>query len=517
MPKLNDDKTPAKVPIKKVAAPPSTASQVLAKREVVYPELQASLFVGEKIITETLAKKILKWETEKEFQARMMAAHKDTTEETWAFKEDYLLKDEEGNKVRCWNVVNNRPFDDTHCRGLAQSLLTRRWADSRNGKGWSINGESIILSLTGRVDSGQHRLIALILACQMQRKNPKRWNLWTEAPSMEGLEEVTQTLDNVKPRTVSDILITSNHFATEIVGGKSVPMSNNSRRECSRMLEKAIDFAWKRTGTGAAYKTQQACLDFLAAHPTIEPMVKHLFTENKNRGISLLRLSPGQMAGVAWLMAGSATDGDSYRNGTPPREKLMDFSRLDLAQDFFVMLSGKAKQVLAVHHAIGGLVGDDSEGLGGRMNEKLAVLSRAWAILAANPKAVITEHDVALKYWDDEEGVKHLLAGEDGYISNFGGVDLGEKVKKTASEDGVTGKGGAEGKAPTPAEVEKGKEDAKNARAAQAQAILDNQAKKKGEAPAMTGKPPAVKLLPTDKILSQPLNKRIGATASGKK
>jgi hypothetical protein len=462
MPKLETEngKAPAKKP-----APVKASSK---PRPIIYPTRESMMCVGEKVLGEALAKKILKWETEKEFSARMIAGNKDLTEEACAkiFRENdeygapaFLLKDEEGNQVRCWNNWGNRPFDDTHMRGLAQTILTRRWADSRNGTDMTDNGETIILTKTARVGSGIHRGVAVIIACQMWRKNPKRWSLWKEAPSIEAVisvgvsdsSRVTETYDNVKPRSIADNLYTSPHF---------VGLNNNERRECTRMLEKAIDFTWKRVGA-MGYKTNQAALEFLNLHPTLEKMVKHLFDENKNRGISLLRLSPGQMAGVAFLMAGSASEESTYNNGNPPSEKLMDLSRLDLAMDFFVMLAAKDKQLKAVHHAIGGMVGDDSEGLGGRVNEKLAVLAKAWAVLAKNPKAVISEHDVALSYWDDEEGVKHLLPGEDGFINCFGGVDLGEKVKKSdvSSPEEI----------PSEATIE----DRKASRVDKAQAVLD--------------------------------------------
>lgn len=500
MPKLQEEKVPAKV-----KAPPAPKSD--KPRPIIYPKRESKLFIGAEALGEEMAKKILKWQTEKEFTAQEMAKNKELTEEACAkifrMADEYgapafIFKDEENNWVRCWTNWGNRPFDDTHMRGLAQTVLTRRWADSRNGTDMTDNGEAIILSQTGRVDSGQHRLIAIPIACQIQRKNPKRWNLWSKEnpPSIEclisvGVSEnplVTETLDNVKPRTVADNLMTSAHFLN---------LNNSERRECTRMLEKAIAFAWKRSGA-QGYMTNQACLEFLKLHPTLEVLVRHLFDENKNRGISLLRLSPGQMAGVAWLMATSASDLDVYQNANPPSEKKMDLSRLELAQDFFVMLSSSPpdKQVKAVHHAIGGMVGDDTEGLGGRQFEKLAVLGRAWAILAANPKAIITEDDVALTYWDDALGVKHLLPDSDGYLNYFGGVDLGEKAKKTASEDGKEGIEGVEAPDPKedstpkpklakdlkPTELDKRKEEAKaKTRADQAQKIIDNRRKVAGK------------------------------------
>src|SRR4051812_20788092 len=113
--------TPASAKPSKVPAKPLPVSKAAIKtREVVYPELGASFFVGDKPITEALAKKMLKWESEKELASRMMAENKDLTEDMCKFKSlkdekgkdapiDPLFKDEESNWIVCWNNLLNRP------------------------------------------------------------------------------------------------------------------------------------------------------------------------------------------------------------------------------------------------------------------------------------------------------------------------------------------------------------------------------------------------------------------------
>ncbi len=501
MPKLQESSANG-IPAPKKAAPkakpkPPQQKAPSTPRPIVYAERQSVLCVGEKVITEDKAKRILKWETEDEFIARKQAESKDFTDEICKklFREPdewgalaFVIKDFEGKWVRCWCNWGNRPFDENHMMGFAQTILSRMWADSRNGPDMTDNGEALILSKTARVDSGQHRLIGIIFAVQQWRKNPKKYPQWTEAPSIEALlsvgvsdnPAVTQTQDNVKPRSVSDNLMTSPHFQKNPDGS---PMDQSQRRECTRMLERAIEFSMRRLDVGG-YKTNQAALEFLDRHPTLEKLVRHLFDENKNRGISLLRLSAGQMAGVAYLMATSASDRDKYRNKL--EEKAVDLSRLDLAMDFFVMLASKHDQFVAIHDTIALLVGDENLEGGSRSTEKLAILSKAWAAYVMNPKAKITKAQIALSYWTDEEGLTKLKADETGYLNYFGGVDTGEKVKKTSTDDNPTGEEAPapkndEGKPKpkmakdlTPSEMDKAKEQVQKDRAAKAQAVLNN-------------------------------------------
>lgn len=505
-PKPAQPAKPAKEAAKKNVPTPNSKAHTAKgeERKTVYPDLKAALFVADGAadgakgpITEEVAKKMLKWETEADFAKRLIAANPDLKPEQCLFGDDFILRDEEGAKVRCWNNVGNRPFDEPHCRALAQSILTKRWADSRSGPDMSINGETIVLTKTGRVDSGQHRLIAVILAAQIWRKDPKRWPLWTEAPSIEsavvvGVSEnprVTQTLDEVKPRSVSDVLYTSGHFAK---------LSTKHRQECSRMLQKSIEFLWKRTngggfGTGkdgSAYLTNAMAVDFLERHPTIEKLVKHLFDENADRGISLLRLSPGMMAGVCWLMGSSASDPAAYRKGMPPKEKSLNWTRQAQAEAFFVQLVSDSKnlgtadgqgQLTPLVRALGTLVGDE-DGLGGRTSEKLAILAKAWAVLAADPKAKLTDADVSLKdrYHDDELGQRHLLPDEAGYLNNFGGCDLGERPAKAKTEDGED-----------PADIEAAKEEAKAETQKQAQKPAAKPAEAKPKTPTPKAATPA--------------------------
>lgn len=510
MPKLSQPAEPKKNGKAKVAIKDG-------ERKIKYPEIKAVLYIANSdkgAITADLARKLLGWETEKDFAARLMKANPDLKEDMCVFGDDFILKDENGDKVRTWENQGNRPFDENVCRAYAQDILTRKWADSRNGSAMSINGESIVLTATGRIDSGQHRLIAIVLAAQMWAKNPKRWDKWEAEPSIEGIivagvsenPAVTQTLDNVKPRLLDDVLCTSHTFAD---------LKNPAdKREVAKMLTKAIESAWERMGAGGekgnkTYQTHSASLDFLARHKRLEKYVKHIYEENKNRSISLLKLSPGEMAACCWLMASGKSDGDWYRNQNPPSEKGLNFDNEGRAMQFFVELvhaarnkgAGKTAAVpcTVVIEALGNLADDDT-GMGGRKVEKLAILSRAWNWWnKQEPDAIIPPDVVDLKYHKDEMGMVHLMPDEDGYLNWFGGCDIGERVKQ-----GKTAAPADAGEDPADeSDMEERKDAAKRATDAETQKALDEKKaklaanRKKREE---TGQPNGTGAVPTPKI-----------------
>lgn len=427
-----------------------------AARKIKYPEVRSILYLANNDkgpMTAELAVKLMGLETEKEFAARLMKDNPTLTEDACTFEKAGkipLCKDEDGVNVYCWNNEGNREFDDDRSKGYTQDILERKWADSRNGDGMTINGESIIFTCTGRVDSGQKRLIAVWRAKQKWLKNPLKYPKWKEEPSIEalvvvGISEnpaVTQTIDNVSPRSLEDVLFTSHTFADL--------KSLSDKREIVRMTAKATESLFGRTGAGGekgnkTYQTHSASLDFLARHKRLEKYVKHIYEENKNRSISLLKLSPGEMAACCWLMASGQSDGDAYRNANPPSEKGLNFDNEGRAMQFFVELVHAARNagadkkehvpLTAVIHALGNLADDDT-GMGGRKVEKLAILARAWAWWHKQDATAIIPPDVVdLKYSKDEIGMAHLLPDIDGYLNWFGGCDLGEKVKQGKSAE----------------------------------------------------------------------------------
>ena len=405
-------------------------SKTETKREIVYPEIEVKLLHGEKAITMETAKQLLGWISETDWA---IASQKEAEVKGGANGEVYKfatsknapkfqLKDENGELVGCVSNDHNRPFDRTWAMSLAQDVLNKRYR---------LNGETMIFDEYGITKSGQHRLIAEIFACQIWEKNPKKFKLWAEMPTIESVvvvgipadAETTMTLDNVKPRTIGDVVYTSDHFSG---------MGSIEREECARMVGVALDFLWKRLdlipkskeglGGKRAYQTHSTSLDFLDRHKRIEACIKHLFTENAKpkRAISSLGLSPGMMSAVCYLMASSKTE-SGYHHMANPSEKKMDFSLMDRAQDFFVELVG-TPEMKPVREKIGSLV-SDPETLGGRSEEKLTIIEIAWQLYLK--KKYATTADLKLEYSTNRNGIKQLVTP-----NSFGGIDLGWKPKE---------------------------------------------------------------------------------------
>ncbi len=470
------------------SSPPSGATVIpsveIVERPILYPIVQCEICAGTDAINVDIAKQILGWQTEDEYALFMTAENpgiKDsdpyimpggsitTFGKAKEFGDIFMLKDEEGNKIRCHNNLDNRPFDEGWSRGLAQSILNFQWAGpltiSEPVKGTynpdpnaapvtidgieygpgdeitlpagTVNGSTIVISRTAKVESGQHSLVGLVLAWQAWWKDRKKYPAWADStggPVLEtiiitGISEdrrVLMTVDNCKPRSEADVFYTSPLFQS---------LTPGDRKECSRMLAAAVDLLWKRTKR-QGYRTHAEVCGFVEGHMKLLKCIEHLFVENASKGgrkISSLRLSAGQCAALCYLMgcSGPKTDSDEYRNGTPPKEKgkHLDWSLFDRAKEFFGML-GAAPELQPVRVMLKSLVdsgvpdesGIEVQGLGGRANEKLAVLAKAWAVFKEGHE--IEGADLKLEYHEDEEtGELKLMT-----MADFGGIDVPDKA-----------------------------------------------------------------------------------------
>jgi hypothetical protein len=338
-------KEPASVP-ETTSKPTSTKPRGRKKaatieRPVKYPTRTAEVRLVEtgNAIDATLAKELLGWE-ELEDSA-----------------DNYLLTDEDGKKIQCVNNAHNRPFNETWARTLAQDILNGHWRD---------NGEAIVIGKSGQVLSAQHRLVGLVLADQMWRgKNAPHWKSKSSTPpviestlSLGVSEEpaTIRTLDNVRPRTLSDVLYTE-----ENVFGK---LSAAARKEAIRNLDYAIRFLWNRTGQSnpsygsfTSYRTHSESLDFFHRHPHLAQIVEHITGINERpkmkdeddkvttgpAPITQVAGSAGVAAGIEYLAGCSATDEDqvaAYHQAEPPAEKrgkkdILDWDLLEKALAFF--------------------------------------------------------------------------------------------------------------------------------------------------------------------------------------
>lgn len=397
--------------------PPTPKKTVKTEtRQVIYPEIDAKICAGPDAVTQQQAKDLLGWEEE--------------TDDV-KFGADYFLMDENKKKIRCHNNVRNRPFNEGHSRTLAQDLLNLHWR---------MNGETVVIGSTGRVLSGQHRLIALVLACQMW-ENQSHWkSRWRLEPTLETIvvmgvqetEDVTRTLDNVRPRTLGDVLFTSDALAK---------VKTVDRKSVARMLDYAVRLLWDRTGARkdayAPRRTHSESLDFLDLHPSVMKCVKHIYEEDQEGSIGKL-VSPGTVAALMYLMASSGTDPRKYRDSENPSEKSLDLGNWDKAEEFWTLFSARSDDLKPLREAIGMLASEDT-GIGGTPDEKIALVAKAWSAFAEVGK--VEKGDLKLSYRTQDD-VRYLAD-----FPTFGGIDCGKPGKEDDEEEDKKSD-------PTPEEVE---------------------------------------------------------------
>lgn len=399
---------------------------------VVYPEpLSESRWRGTEKgpITEEEAKRLLGWESEEEYQIRMIAENEDLDPEGIGFEDIFDFKDVEGVKIRCGLLEHNRPLTLGHIRRMAQDILVGNWAGPTAFAGQTVNGETIVISRTGRVSSGNHRLVALIFACQMLRKNPAKYRFWKDgSPVLESLvflgasddPRVTRTLDNVRPRSLSDVIYTS-----EIYGS----LAPSERVSYSRILGKAISFLWDRVrageeGGGKTYRTHAVALEFLGRHMRLLKTVDLVFSWDTGKYLSSpdhLGLSAGMVAGCLYLMGSSGSDRDGYHEGNPPSEKRLSFENWDRAVQFWADLArGDGTTLIAVRSALQNLLVPNLGNLKGEAwwAGQTIILAEAWKQYLAGYE--IQPDDLEIITEEDDNGRVMIVEWP-----GFGGVDEG--------------------------------------------------------------------------------------------
>lgn len=390
-------------------APPGVADERTGSdRPVVYPEPVVKEYRrvpdGDFSLTAADARDILGWEEE--------------TEDV-KFGEDHVrcLLPLVGRKVRLVHNTRNRPIDVPWLLTLRQEHLNRRWR---------MNWETIVVSKTRQVNSGQHRLISLVLA-ELERlrdlQDERHWvKNWPGPVTMESLvvfgaeedDETFRTLNCGRAMSYSDVLFRSSLLAR----------FEPDRRE---KLAKAIDFAvrvlWDRTGLGkdpyAPRRTHGESDRFLLGHTRLVRAAEHVLEETSGNPAARSNLSvgPGTAAALLYLFAASGSDPRAWRQAAVPDETLLDLGHWDRAEEFFSLLVGNSPSLRAVRSALG-LVDDPAHGCG-TSQERTDILVRAWNVFrdGSDPGPA----DCRLEYEEDEDGGLKQVGGH----PDVGGIDRG--------------------------------------------------------------------------------------------
>ena len=377
---------------------PSEDKPKVRVRDVIYDKVEAKICMGKTSLTMEQAKKLLGWQEESE---------------NIKFGNDYLFKDLKGNKIICHNNLRNRPLYGKLIETYQQEILRRRWR---------FNGEPIIIGKTGLVLNGQHTLIALVFAFQDWEEHGGKWkDFWQTPPTisklvMMGIEEdddVVNTMDTCKPRSLADVVFRSEYFAD---------FKKQGRKRVASMLDHAVRMLWHRTGAShnafAPLRTHAESLGFIERHPTLLKASLYIYEENDKDNRIGRFISPGYAAALMYLMGCSTTDqekgGKGYGDVEDPTESLVNWERWDKAQEFWVLLASGETSLDPVREAIGQMLED---GYGARA-ERCAVLVKAWNLFASGK--VVKQDAIELKYSEDGEGYRTLAE-----TPIVGGIDIG--------------------------------------------------------------------------------------------
>lgn len=386
------------------------------EREVLYPEYRAEARFGDNPLTIEEIDAILGW-----CEDPQVAREKGVKYPTFI--------DDEGKEIFCLNNSKNRPFDLNWGKELAQEHLNRRYAPK------GPNGESVIIGRTGLVLSAQHRLVAAKIAEKI-RTGPQapHWKQFWDGPiTMEtfivyGIDEspeTLRTLDNVKKRTLSDVLFTQDAF---------VKASPADRKHLTKMADMAVKVLWVRTGADTnaftPRRTHSEALDFIDRHPKVLECVQRIWDLYKSDWtINHRRFNGGYAAALLYLMASAGTSEEMaaayhamVKEGTACEKKgkktYLDWSDWERACQFWAGAVSDSPQLEVLHKAL--LRANNEQA---SRAEKAGIVVKAWGYWyqgrALTPQGLIIHSD------EDKHGFKRIDDWPE-----CGGIDLGESPRR---------------------------------------------------------------------------------------
>ena len=217
----------------------------------------------------------------------------DSKPEHWLFGEVFHCLNTDEEKVRCCNNANNRPFDDGWSEDIESMILTGTWAGPFTLPGETINGETVRISRYGRVLSAQHQGTGLIRAdenLQAARAKYGRERADEMYPTWKGqdhcfIETIVITGLSEDERVLRTIDYVKPRTEADMLYTMPLFRDNkpNERNELTRMLAAARVLLWHRTDT-KGYETHPEVVGFLERHKRLLSCVEHSFIENSAEG-----------------------------------------------------------------------------------------------------------------------------------------------------------------------------------------------------------------------------------------
>lgn len=380
--------------------------------EMPYPSVSAKLCIGPKALTHEQAMELLGWEVERVGDK---------------FGKDYLTTDENGKKVRCHHNTKNRVLNEDWCRLLCYEILNRRWM---------FNGETIVIAKTGQVLSGQHRLIGLIRAYQLWLSSVRsdHWReKWPDGPpTLETLlvfgvdEAAIQTIDNVRPRSLADVIYTSELFKDMAIRHRKAVSQITAFTVCKMRQRTENDPEARRAINFRGAHGQS--LDYLSRHPRLLECVSHIYQEDKNGSIN--RYVPnGAAAALMYLYAVSGDDVTEYRSQEAPSESRLSMGLWERSREFWTKFGMGDKTLGVLKESLKRARGEESNTEDGEGEEtgydvQMAVLVLAWQVYLKGKKIDATS--LRVEYKTDPETGERTLARH----YSVGGIDHDKPIPK---------------------------------------------------------------------------------------
>lgn len=352
----------------------------------------------------------------------------------WTLVEEgpFQLHDVHGNKIRLASNSTNRPFRP----GIYERYMNEILRDK-----WSLNGETIIFDWDGKCQSGQHRLVAFIMAEETRREQKERWakyhkgTITLECIVVHGIDpspEVVDTIDQGQKRTIGDVF-----FRGEVFGHGSRPLSlgegkdtielpamgDKLRQKLCNIAAGAARLVWLRAGgrvvSDAPHFPVSEAVDFIKDHPGLlysVAFINGLEGGDSKDGHKLSRfLTLGYASALFYLMATSSTDAEEFLEQGP---SALDFKLKKKAQEFWGKFASGAElkaddpifvlRELLPRIEAGSAVGRD---------EIVATIIRGFNAFMDNKK--VKSKDLVVRKAKDENGKERLVDEP-----RLGGLDI---------------------------------------------------------------------------------------------
>lgn len=394
--------------------------------EKVYPEYYLEQYTKDSDagpLTADKMKEILGWTEDKEEAEKAGVFHS-------------TLTDMNGKKIYLTKNKGNRDFEKADALKYSQDMLTRNW--KKNGEGLSVGDY-------GNVMSGQHRGIGLILGEQRRTSDKEKahWKkVWGDEPlyiethvvfGVPEDNETKRTVDNVRPRTLADVLSTNGVFdKVKSIKQKSGVVLPDEKKTICRVAEFAVKTLWERTGAKAnpysPYRTHAESMEFIDSHPYLLNCVTHVWQEySRDWQVNNQRIPAGTAAGLMYLMAFSDSEIEKYEKRRS--EKVLNGDQKSEAERFWVVFCDKANPLLKVLKEEIGKLSDEDADNSNISAEKIGMMCKAWDLFKDGSQVKADK----IKVKREENAHGHMVIVDD--MIDVAGIDVGPSSYRRSQEN----------------------------------------------------------------------------------